>query len=67
MSSATSRVEEGGAPVRLNELTAAIFGPGTNFPPPDAPPWYLTRITIEKVGGVGPLGILTAEPAVVED
>jgi PPOX class probable F420-dependent enzyme len=50
----TARVEEGGAPELLDELTAAIFGPGTNFPPPDAPPGYLTRITIEKVGGVGP-------------
>jgi hypothetical protein len=46
--------EEGGAPELLEELTAAIFGPGTGFPPPDAPPGYLTRITIEKVGGVGP-------------
>jgi hypothetical protein len=33
---------------------AAIFGPGTAFPPPDAPPGYLTHITIEKVAGVGP-------------
>jgi PPOX class probable F420-dependent enzyme len=50
----TARVEEGGAPELLEEFTAAIFGPGTGFPPPDAPPGYLTRITIEKVGGVGP-------------
>jgi PPOX class probable F420-dependent enzyme len=50
----TARVEEGGAPELLDELTTANFGPGTGFPPPDAPPGYLTRITIEKVGGVGP-------------
>ena len=50
----TARVEEGGAPELLVELTTALFGPGTNFPPPDAPPGYLTRITIEKVSGVGP-------------
>jgi PPOX class probable F420-dependent enzyme len=50
----TARVEAGGAPELLAELTAALFGPGTNFPPPDAPPGYVTRITIEKVGGVGP-------------
>jgi PPOX class probable F420-dependent enzyme len=50
----TARVEEGGAPELLDKLTTAMFGPGTNFPPPDAPPGYLTRITIEKVGGVGP-------------
>ena len=50
----TARVDEGGAPELLAEITAARFGPGTNFPPPDAPPGYLTRITIDKVGGVGP-------------
>jgi PPOX class probable F420-dependent enzyme len=50
----TARVEEGGAPELLHELNTAMFGPGTGFPPPDAPPGYLTRITIEKVGGVGP-------------
>jgi PPOX class probable F420-dependent enzyme len=50
----TARVEAGGAPELLTELTTAIFGPGTNFPPPDAPPGYLTRITIQTVGGVGP-------------
>jgi PPOX class probable F420-dependent enzyme len=50
----TARVDEGGAPELLNEIATAIFGPGTGFPPPDAPPGYLTRITIDKVGGVGP-------------
>jgi PPOX class probable F420-dependent enzyme len=50
----TARIEEGGAPELLEEFATAMFGPGTNFPPPDAPPGYLTRITIEKVGGVGP-------------
>jgi PPOX class probable F420-dependent enzyme len=50
----TARVEEGGAPELLDEIATAIFGPGTGFPPPDAPPGYLTHITIEKVGGVGP-------------
>jgi PPOX class probable F420-dependent enzyme len=50
----TARVEEGGAPDLLDAIATTIFGPGTGFPPPDAPPGYLTRITIEKVGGVGP-------------
>jgi hypothetical protein len=50
----TARVEEGGAPELLSEIATAAFGPGTGFPPPDSPPGYLTRITIEKVGGVGP-------------
>src|ERR1700722_14103355 len=49
-----ARVEEGGAPELLDEIATTIFGPGTGFPPPDAPPGYLTHITIEKVGGVGP-------------
>ena len=50
----TARVEEGGAPELLDDIATTIFGPGTGFPPPDAPPGYLTHITIEKVGGVGP-------------
>jgi PPOX class probable F420-dependent enzyme len=50
----TARVEEGGAPELLDEIATTIFGPDTGFPPPDAPPGYLTHITIEKVGGVGP-------------
>ena len=50
----TARIEEGGAPELLEGFTTAMFGPGTGFPPPDAPPGYLNRITIEKVGGVGP-------------
>jgi hypothetical protein len=50
----TARVEEGGAPELLGEIATALLGPGTNFPPPGSPPGYLTRITIERVGGVGP-------------
>ena len=50
----TARVEEGGARELLNELIPPMFGPETGFPPPDAPPGYLTRITIDKIGGSGP-------------
>jgi len=50
----TARVEEGGAPELLDDIATTIFGPGTGFPPPDAPPGYLTHIAIEKIGGVGP-------------
>ena len=50
----TARVEEGGAPELLDQIAKTIFGPGTGFPPPNAPPGYLTHITIDKVGGVGP-------------
>jgi len=49
-----ARVEEGGAPELLDEIATSIFGPGTGFPPPGSPAGYLTHITIEKVGGVGP-------------
>ena len=50
----TARIEEGGAPELLDEIATTNFGPGTGFPPPDSPPGYLTRITIDKVSGVGP-------------
>jgi PPOX class probable F420-dependent enzyme len=50
----TARIEEGGAPELLDEIATALLGPGTGFPPPGSPPGYLTRITIDKVGGVGP-------------
>jgi hypothetical protein len=43
-----------------------MFGAGGNFPPPEAPPGYLTRITIEGGRRRRGLGILTAETAVVE-
>jgi hypothetical protein len=32
---------------------ATVLGPDADFPGPDAPPGYLTRITIERVGGAG--------------
>ena len=38
----------------LDEIATTTFGPDTGFPPPGAPPGYLTHITIERVGGVGP-------------
>ena len=50
----TARVVEGGAPELLQDLAAVLLGPDSGFPPAEAPPGYLTRIRIEKVGGVGP-------------
>ena len=50
----TARIEEGGAPELLAELAKTMIGSGAKFPPPNSPPGYLTRITIEKVGGMGP-------------
>jgi PPOX class probable F420-dependent enzyme len=50
----TARIEEGGAPELLDEIATSVFGPGIGFPPPDAPPGYVTHIAIDTVGGVGP-------------
>ncbi|WP_019969373.1 PPOX class F420-dependent oxidoreductase [Mycobacterium sp. 141] len=50
----TARVVEGGAPELLKELAQTLAAPDIAFPPPDAPAGWLTRIRIDKVGGVGP-------------
>ncbi|MDE1670297.1 MULTISPECIES: PPOX class F420-dependent oxidoreductase [Nocardia] len=50
----TARVVEGGAPVLLRELAETLASPNVQFPPADAPPGYLTRIRIDKIGGIGP-------------
>jgi PPOX class probable F420-dependent enzyme len=48
-------VTEGGAPELLQELAYTYVGPGVKFPPmPDPPPGYVTRVRIERVGGIGP-------------
>ena len=50
-----ARIEEGGAPELLQKLAATYVGPGIKFPPmPDPPPGYRTRITVERIGGIGP-------------
>ncbi|WP_280248459.1 PPOX class F420-dependent oxidoreductase [Nocardia abscessus] len=50
----TARVVEGGAPELLRELAKTLTGPNVQFPPADAPAGYLTRIRIDKIGGIGP-------------
>ena len=51
----TARIVEGGAPELLHELTAALAPDYADaFPPAGAPAGFLTRIRIDKVGGVGP-------------
>jgi PPOX class probable F420-dependent enzyme len=49
----TARIVEGGAPELLKELAAAV-APGVEFVPEGAPLGFLTRIRIDKVGGIGP-------------
>jgi PPOX class probable F420-dependent enzyme len=50
----TARIVEGGAPELLKELNPVLGNPDVKFPPDNAPPGFLTRIRIDKVGGVGP-------------
>ncbi|TGD88295.1 PPOX class F420-dependent oxidoreductase [Mycolicibacterium sp. CH28] len=51
----TARIVEGGAPELLRELAKVMIkAEGVPFPPDNAPPGYLTRISIDSVGGVGP-------------
>jgi PPOX class probable F420-dependent enzyme len=51
----SARVTEGGAPELLQELARTYLGPDVRFPPmPDPPPGYVTRISAERIGGVGP-------------
>jgi PPOX class probable F420-dependent enzyme len=51
----TARVTEGGAPEVLQRLAHTYLGPDVVFPPmPNPPPGFITRITPERLGGVGP-------------
>ncbi len=51
----TARVTEGGATEVLQRLAYTYLGPDVVFQPvPDPPPGYVTRITVERLGGVGP-------------
>jgi PPOX class probable F420-dependent enzyme len=50
-----ARIEEGGAPELLQRLARTYIGPDVDFPPmPNPPPGFVTRITVEHLGGVGP-------------
>lgn len=51
----TARVTEGGAPELLQELAVTYLGSGVKFPPmDDPPPGFVTRVSPEKISGVGP-------------
>jgi len=50
-----ARITEGGAPELLQELAYRYIGPGVRFPPwDDPPPGYVTHISVDRVGGIGP-------------
>ena len=50
-----ARVTEGGAAQMLQRLAHTYIGPDVVFPNmPDPPPGFVTRITPERIGGVGP-------------
>jgi PPOX class probable F420-dependent enzyme len=51
----TARITEGGAAEMLQHLAHTYLGPDVVFPNmPDPPPGFITRITPERIGGVGP-------------
>ena len=51
----TARVTEGGAAEMLQRLAHTYLGPDVLFPGmPDPPPGFVTRVTPERIGGVGP-------------
>jgi PPOX class probable F420-dependent enzyme len=51
----TAQVTEGGAAEVLQRLAYTYIGPDVVFPNmPDPPPGFVTRITPQRIGGVGP-------------
>ena len=51
----SARVTEGGAPELLQHLAYTYLGPDVVFPAmPNPPDGYVTRITVESIGGIGP-------------
>jgi PPOX class probable F420-dependent enzyme len=51
----TARVTEGGAAETLQRLAHTYLGPEVVFPSmPDPPPGFVTRITPERIRGLGP-------------
>ncbi|HEX5948491.1 MAG TPA: TIGR03618 family F420-dependent PPOX class oxidoreductase [Actinomycetota bacterium] len=48
-------VVEGGAPELLQRLAHTYLGPDVVFPPmPNPPPGFVTRVTADRVRGIGP-------------
>jgi len=50
-----ARLVEGGAPELLQRLAHVYLGPDVRFPPmDDPPPGQVMRVTVERIGGIGP-------------
>jgi PPOX class probable F420-dependent enzyme len=50
-----ARLVDGGAADLLQRLAHVYLGPDVRFPPmDDPPPGHVLRITVERIGGVGP-------------
>jgi PPOX class probable F420-dependent enzyme len=51
----TARITEGGAAQMLQRLAYTYIGPDVVFPAmANPPPGYITRITVDRIAGVGP-------------
>lgn len=51
----TARITEGGAPELLQRLAQVYLGPDAVYPPTgNPPPGHITRIAVDRIGGVGP-------------
>jgi PPOX class probable F420-dependent enzyme len=51
----TATVTAGGAGALLQRLATVYGGPDARFPlPPNAPPGWLVRIAVDRIGGFGP-------------
>lgn len=48
-----ARVTEGGALEVMDRLANHYIGPGAKFPMRDAPPGFVTHVTVERIYGVG--------------
>jgi len=56
----TARVTDGGGPEVLQRLAHTYLGPDVTFPPmPNPPPGFVTRVTVDRLGGVGPWNVPT--------
>jgi hypothetical protein len=47
-------VTEGGALAVMDRLAEAYLGPGQQYPMRDVPPGVVTRVTVDKIYGMGP-------------